>query len=299
MQEDNKCHIVFRNLGSYYLTYTPINPNGSNETINKFYGETLNLEDTVYVYGFQAFYTSESGLSEFKLANKTSPWIIDEINLSADVTYLLKKDVNEVLNISSENIAKTNQAPIYFESNATLMVNEMGNYISKYYYFSSNEEFDEASALPSAIENYSASPISKTGIYLVELSYTFGENILSEQKQFFLFKITNDAPKVDIYTLNEDGSQAVINNDEYTYKDVYITKTALDVFDSKSTLMVYKDGSFNGSYDAGVEVVEKNLGLFSETGRYKVELKYGNSNKKGFVSYFVIDKEPISEIAIN
>ena len=139
--------------------------------------------------------------------------------------------------------------------------------------------------------NYQAGPLSKTGIYLIEIDFNYSGKKTETFKQFFLFRITSDSPSVEIYTQDESTKEKTyLNNEEYTFKDVIISKSSLDVFDSKSTLIVYKDTTFSGSYDAGVEILDNQTTTFTETAKYKVELKYGNDGKKGFISYFVIPR---------
>lgn len=325
INKDKAC-LTFKNLGAYYIVFEPINPNGANEKITKFYNETLNLNQRVYVYGFQANYTDKDGLIEFKLTNEkngvatnSNPWEIESISYSADVTsYVVDSkaeaelDKTKLSDINPSGIAKTNQAPIYFDTNATLAMSG-SKYLSKYYYFKNDAIFDAKKAgllEPTAEDegfyyiqsNYASEPLSQSGIYLVELVYTYSNLITTPQKQFFLFKLTNDAPKVEIFTqenLEDEATKKTLNNDEFTNKSVFITKSSMDVFDAKSVLMVYKDSSFSGTYDAGIEVLENQKSVFETTARYKVELKYGNNNQKGFITYFTIDKEEISEIVFN
>lgn len=322
LTENNKTYITFKNFGIYYLTYTPINPGGDNEVLTHFYNNEVKVKtESVHIFGYQLFYTGSDGLEEFKISNSDNPaitdeenkkpWLIDKTKYSADITHIIaSNNISKALEIDAKDIAKTNQAPIYFDTNAIIDVSDAGVYSSKYYYFANDAVFDAATELPTTaysaetkqesyvFNNYSASPLSGTGIYLVELSYSYSGFAEEGTKQYFLFKLTNDAPAIDIYALNEETKTA-INNDQYTNKDVHITKSALDVFDSKSVLTVYKDATFTGKYDSGTVVGEDGVTTFTDTARYKVQLTYGSTNKKGFISYFVIDKEPISELKVN
>lgn len=291
--EGTRAYVIFRNLGVYYLTYEPINSYGSNEVISQFYNDgnkALTTSAVAQVFGYQLYYTSQSGLAEFKLTNANTPWKVDGTEFSADVTSLVADDYTDLYSIETNQIAKTNQPLIYPQTNAILNIEN-----SKYYYYSTAEEF-EAQTPTEIMEDYSGTPVSKLGFYIFELEYVYGDYSGEAQKQYFLFRVTSDAPVVDIYTLDENDEHTQIVNDEFTYKNVYITKSALGVFDSSSVLRVYKDVSFNGVYDAGTVVGENNVVEFSQTARYKVELTYGNTSKKGFTSYFTIDKEQISEI---
>lgn len=289
--EEKTATITFRNLGIYYLTFEVINSTGQNEVITSFYEEQPVTMQNVYVYGYQAYFTSQNGLKEFKLANSKTPYLIDETAYSADITSFANANLSNINNINIDNIAKTNQAPIYFETNAIIAESSCYKYYETENAFANNTPTLEVS-------EYTGTPISKAGIYFVKLDYTYSSHEAGVKTQYFLFRITNDAPVVEIYTSSEMDPtiKTYLSDDEFTYKDVNITKSALGVFDSESTLTVFKDTSFNGNYDAGTLVQENNVTTFTETAKYKVVLNYGNTSQKGFTSYFTIDKSPISNI---
>lgn len=298
-QDNTKAIIVFKDLGTYHLTYELVNPFGQGEVVTKFYEERPILAQNAYVFGYQMFYTGQNGLEEFKKTNNDKPWIIDAIEYSADVTTLCNSDsdeenINTLYNISINDIAKTNQAPVYPQTNALIDVDA-----SKYYYFSTAEDFQNKQPT-TIVDKYTGTPVSKEGIYIFALSYKYsqfsGNSLL---KQYFMFRITNDAPVVNVYAVDDQtlpATEIAINNNEYTYLDVFVSKSALGTFDSKSTLTVYIDSAFNGQYSNGVVVAEDSASRFTQTGKYKVELTYGNTSQKGFTSYFTIDKDEISEI---
>ena len=312
--EDYFVYVTLNDLGTYYFTYTPVCPYTSFETLSNFYNGRLTqkTDNVAYVFGYQLYYTSSNSLEEFKKTKDGVPYIIDSFSMTADITSkvngLLEGDINRIFNANGDSSpvipAKTNQAPVYFISNVNLES-------ASYYYFSQENNFTNLSS-GEKVENYTGTPLSKTGIYLVEFNYNHtslgSDNTFT---QYFLFRLTNDAPVINTYVLKTDSNGDIvyddagvplkenIDSDQFTYKDVYITKSSLGIFDSSSTLTIYKDNLFNGNYDGGTVIDDNEIYTASETAKYKLSLTYGNSNKKGFTSYFVIDKTEISGIKIN
>ncbi len=303
---DNVVNIVFSNLGDYLLTYTPINiGKGIVETITSFYNTSFTTSQTLYVVGAQSYITVQNGIKEFKHVKQDAPWTIENMSHSADVTSEVGDDLESFLIdvAKSGTIARTNQAPISFDTNATIKTENC-----YYYYFSGASKFveDSIKKIEAGTDadgyykkgGYDASPLAKTGIYLVCLTYSHTK-IGGELTQYFLFEITSDAPEIEIYTMDGDGDkEADVYNNQYTYRSVKITKSESGIFDAESVVTVYKDTTFTGAnYDAGqiVETGEDGLNLV-ESAKYKVQLAYGNSAKKGFTVYFVIDKNPIKNI---
>ncbi len=311
--KNSTAKLVFNDLGVYYLTYTPINNGNGSEIISKFYSETVNTANNVYVFGYQTYITTQGGLSEFKITNNSEPWAIDGSEYSADITSVIdEENISEAFGIPVSEIAKTNQAPISFATNATINVAE-----SYYYYFENDGAFSVANkeALDGVVlqdgqtrraldgvagymqTQYEASPLSKAGIYFVKLAYSYANCPNETDEQYFLFKITNEAPSVDVYNATNGEDKNYLSNNQFTNEPVRVQKSTSGIFDAKSTLTVYRDASFTGNnYDAGTIITDGLFNDFELSGKYKVQLTYGNSNKKSFTSYFVIDNTEISEI---
>lgn len=311
-EDEEKLYIAFNDLGTYYLTYTYINPYYQNEVLTEFYANSPITTQTAFVAGSQAFYTTPNGLYEFKHTDDKMPYRIEEFSHSADITGKINKS-NETLSILNSytvsDVAKTNQAPVYFKSNAKLKYD--GNTIPTSYYIYSadpNSVIDLNSFINSTEnkQSYTGTPLTSPGLYFVCLNYEQDEN-----SQYFLFRITNDAPSVNIFTAkyNTDGELQLDENqnpildktvgaDTFTYKDIYVTKSALDIFDTVTTLTVYLDKDFNGSFEESLVVNDDEIVCLNKTAYYKLILSYGNGDKKGYTTYFTIDKSPIEEIEI-
>ena len=315
---DNIIYVTFNDVGTYYISYEYINPSLQNDVITKFYYDTLKSTDTAYVFGYQAYYTTQNELTEFKSVDQDAPYIIRKKSNSADITWYIEASIINAFDdgyISSvDDIAKTNQAPVYFQTNARINVEN-----SEYYYFENptiffNYNTENYSTIPAysqgeqayKVTNYTGSSLSNTGVYLVQLAYTF--NSENPYYQYFLFRLTDDAPEVKVFTIEKDGGgniiyendipkqKALVKNESYTFEDICITKSSLGIFDSASTLSVYKDDGFNGTYRFSTILRDDNYIVITDTAKYKLVLTYGNSDKKGFTSYFTIDKTEITGI---
>ena len=333
--------ITFNDLGVYYISYQTINPYNANEVFTEYFNVTTmpNTGDTVYVYGYQAFYTCNNTLTEFKNRDSQTPFKVNAFTnvadgknalLQADVTYLKKSDTpiykadgsgsaddftNILENLKTKdglsyNIPKTNQAPIYFNTNAIVNTSE-----SAVFYFANQEKL--SAGLPSAeyspatadyyvTKGYTSSPLSNAGIYLVQLAYSYDRfSGLETLYQYFFFEITNESPKLEILEQIDKGDGSYsdgneIPNDYFTYSDVKIKKAESGIFDSPSTLTVYKSTNFNVSSTSYTEkIVVENEQVFSESAKYMVELSYGNDNQKKYITYFTIDKTGISDIVLS
>lgn len=326
--------ITFNDLGVYYISYETINPYYNNEKFSEYFNVTNapNTSDTVYIYGYQAFYTCNNVLTEFKNRDDETPYKVNSYTnvpqgqtalMQADVTYLVDTNnadltadmaYNSVLNglktadDTGYNIPKTNQAPIYFNTNAQINTSK-----SAVYYFASEEKmtslpttsYSQTTADYYMTENYTGSPLSNAGIYFVQLAYTYDKFDSSRTiYQYFIFEITNDSPKLEILEQVDNGSGALvdgdsISNDYFTYRDVKIKKAESGIFDSPSTLTVYKSTSFDVSDTSYTEkIVVDNEQIFTDSAKYMVELSYGNNNQKKYITYFTIDKTGISDVTL-
>lgn len=322
---DSKLTITFKDLGEYYITYIPINPYGNCEELSNFYNNVSpKKQDTLHIYGYQAFLTSENQ-TEFKNLNSQYPYLIKDYQ-NADVSnYVQESDGNITLETEifetngTNNIVKTNQAPVYFSSNCYIKKDQ-----SFYYWFKDIETFknsynelkvkntrltnsNDSSLL---LEDYQATPLSKLGIYLVKLAYSLNstdEN--ATNYQYFLFEITSSSPELNIYEVipstepDTDPTFSYLPSNSFTNKSVLVKKSETSIFDSPCTLKVYKDSNFTNSNFTGIAptIIENPEGqTFSDNGKYKVELIYGNKNFEGqyknYVSYFTIDDSQIENI---
>lgn len=317
--------ITFNDIGTYYIYYETVNPFNNQEVFSDYYEYTNsavapNSSDTVNIFGYQAFYTSSNGLKEFKLANEND---YSKVTYQADITTMLNSEKSDSENFNTiktkytgetaKEIVSTNQAPVYFNTNASIVKEK-----SLYYYFASKSDL---TSLPTAtyselnknayvIKNYACTPLSTAGIYLVKLAYTFEKYSSTEQYQYFLFEITNNSPELTINELitsyNEDTEQEetieqAIPTDYITYNDIKVQKAQSGIFDSPSVLKIYKSTSFNSSELSSIkydQIVEDSTTL-TESAKYRVELTYGNNNQKSYSTYFTIDKTGIQNVTIS
>lgn len=322
--ENNKTRITFNDLGTYYISYETRNPFGSGEVFKEYFNlnqaENPNNIDTVHIFGYQAFYTGADRLTEFKQTDEDNSSIVKQ---QADVTTIVKDILSKDLDVSNKdietknflqnliengslNIVKTNQAPINFATNATIKPEEC-----KYYYFENLTSFEE-DGLPNVQssvnplkyyqDNYTCSPLSSAGIYLVRLAYTYDKYSGKTQYQYFLFEVTTASPNLSIVeTGNEEEQNFNVPNDYYTYSDVLVKKAESGVFDSPSVLKIYKSTAFNKNdlnNSANATIVNNSITL-TESAMYKVEITYGSRGQKNYVSYFTIDKTGISDVNLS
>ena len=226
-------------------------------------------------------------------------------------------------NICHTKISSTNQAPVWFEYNATLNVNKNASWYI-YYDTKGNRETHEFTK---------ATYFNKAGTYVVNISFnnpvytgTEGTNTSQDKNYFnqlFVFEITNVPPVVTINTTdatngsNIDISANGMNTLElngYTNKNVYLSWNKEGPFDTKITA-TYTLKNFDGTYEVSPESNTPFYGFVSRTlngittvtnknattvctrnGIYTVTIYYTNS-KQSFLSYsFIIDKEEISGI---
>ncbi|MDY2695668.1 MAG: hypothetical protein SOV27_00720 [Eubacteriales bacterium] len=317
--------VTFNDIGTYYVYYETINPYGNLEVFSEYYEYTNsavapNSSDTINIFGYQSFFTTQNGLKEFKQVNENDA---SEVTYQADITTLLnsEKSDNENFNTvkdrflgeNSIQIVSTNQAPIYFTTNASIDKEK-----TLYYYFSSA---DKLTTLPTntysqltkdayVYKNYACTPLSTAGYYFVKLAYTYEKYSAKTLYQYFLFQITNNSPKLNINELitrinetthQEETIEQAIPTDYITCNDIKIEKEQSGMFDSISQLKVYKSTNFNSSElntNAYDQIVETSA-ILSESAKYKIELTYGNKDQKNYVTYFTIDKTGIQNVTLS
>jgi len=319
-QQEKTLDITFKDIGIYYITYSTINPYSNHQVFENYCSqETPKKNATVYIFGYQSFYTGSEGLQEFKHLNQTTSYRVEQ---GADITAKATNGLQEYINTLDENslIAKTNQAPVYFTTNATLALDATTKLpLSKYYYFASREVFNTSKNNLSGlgtdktqsaykVDNYYATPLSVAGIYLVDLKYTYSDyNSSITLTQYFMFEITNTSPSIQINELISTASGTTLGeeimSDCCTKQNVKIQKSLDGVFDSPSVLTVYKDTAFNGHFDNGTIVNNQDGMVFTETASYKVVLAYGTKDANGnyrkkYTTNFIIDKEQIQNLQI-
>ena len=325
-QLDNStiARITFNDLGTYYIYYETRNPFGSGEVFKEYFNlnpaEYPNNTDTVHIFGYQAFYTGSDRLMEFKQTNEDNFSIVKQ---QADVTTLVKEVISkdtDVLDKDKETkntlqnlikngslkISKTNQAPINFATNATIQTDEC-----KYYYFENHTNFEGEDGLPNVTstvnplkyykDNYTCSPLSSAGIYLVRLAYKYDKFSGKTQYQYFLFEITTASPNLTIVETGNEDQNLDVPTDYCTNSDVLVKKAESGVFDAPSVLKIYKSTAFNKNElneSANATIVNNSI-ILTESALYKVEITYGSNGQKNYVTYFTIDKTGITDVNLS
>lgn len=299
----SKKRITFNNLGTYYITYETIFNNGA--VFNQYNLSTNNkselLSNTINIYGVQAYFTSEKGLTEFKQAQKGNH---SKIEQQADITGKEIYDSNGTMSFSEIKKltpVKTNQAPVYFMTHATFNYSD-----SKYWRFADLSNLATTSTLSTNPPSYTNSPLSQSGVYLVQLAYTYSKISSSTVfYQYFLFEITTTSPNLTIQEIkyNQEGEPENVDipTNHVTCNNVQIKTQQDGVFDSQATVKVYKATTFNTNdfTENNATILEAETTTFEENAKYKVEVLYGRSGQKKYISYFTIDKTGINGITIN
>lgn len=285
--------ISLKDLGTYNIQYTYIYSAGEEE---------IELEtskpvraDVLNIFGYQAFYSDyQKDLTEFRGATKS---------FAADVTYKryqmtsnesngneLKDDDGNVVDLSKIKIVSTNQAPVRFKFNAS--------FSSQSYYKWNGESWIK----PDDDRIIYTDP----GIYYVEYNYYFdgykymsGDNIIqdsltssrTEFSQQFLFELTTTTP---VIKMESEESAGTVYSDTFTKENVKIQIVAGTEFDSAVKVVISKAEFSDLTLFNELATLYSGDYKLTESGKYKIETKFGKDFKKTNVSYFTIDKNPIT-----
>lgn len=288
--------ITLKDLGTYNIQYTYIYSSGEEEveleTADVIRGDVLNI------FGYQAFYSDyQKDLTEFRGQDKS---------FAADITYKRyemtsdNKLINpystaadKTVDISTLKIVSTNQAPVRFKFNASPVANLPTG--AKYYKWNGTK--------------WEAKPderiiFTDPGIYFVEYKYNFdgykfmsGDNIVQDLIEFsqqFLFELTTTTPVISMQT---EESNQTIYSDSFTKENVVINIKKGTEFDSSVRVVVSKAEFSDNTLFREITTLTSNDYKLVESGKYKIETKYGKDFKKTNVSFFTIDKDPISGLS--
>ncbi len=211
--------------------------------------------------------------------------------------------------IDATKITTTNQAPVslrYFATPNNKTAN--GKSLLWYVHIDNNKNITRG--------DYSNSKsFSTAGLYVVFLSFVDSSDSSKCCEQMIAFKITNSQPEVSIQTTDYDNitildhkgsAETAITSNSYTNKNVYIQWLNNDVFNA-NIYATYTQYDFSGNivrrnapltgliYYKDESVLNNNTTLFTENGRYVVNIYYTNSGSSINRS-FIIDKTSISGI---
>lgn len=255
IQDKNMAVLSFNDLGTYNISFDFIyKPEGSNKTFNL---SLSTLNQRVYMFGYQALYTSQD---RDPVTNQTLSKELKAINddkttyaKSADITSISGSTISQkqsnvenmtadMIKNSATNLAtikpiSTNQTPIKLRKNSNVTLNTSH---SKIYKVTLNDN-----GLLETIDDgtiYSGDNLKDAGTYLVVAIYQFNDFLSTTgtlqssyyHYQIFYLTITNTTPTVTV----EDTAGKTLYTDGYTNKGVYVI-----------------DNSTSGDYDANVEIL--------------------------------------------
>ncbi|HIV00995.1 MAG TPA: hypothetical protein IAA62_00310 [Candidatus Caccopulliclostridium gallistercoris] len=299
--------ITFNDLGEYVLTYHFIylmdgQTVSSPTELDVLNNPTLNniKQNKLDVYGYQIFYNDVNvgGPVEFKKINSNNEIeVLDGTALLADVTY---KNVGTTNNIISDGVIaldptvtkpqSTNQGPISFRFNGNISNGTL------YTYNQDDNTWNSGAA-------WSNDTITENGIYLLEVNYSYANNISSgvinsntSFTQYFYFEITTEIPRAITQEITETGS-VNLGSSAYTKNEVKVSVEEQSIFNSPVRLVVQSKDYKASTYTA-LEAAEDGTYTLTENKNYRVVLYYGANynldSAKNRVSYFTIDSTPIS-----
>ncbi len=330
--ENDFLYVTFNDLGTYTISYNFIYTYGSTvETIEKS-SQNANTKhiDLLEIFGYQLYYSDieTSLLKEFKNIDNNGA-IQEEVT---DISYLFSKfnatlndtqddniqNILTKLNNNEITIQETNQSPVQFKYNVEIFNNDNSDIVdtqSAYYMLDLDKDTNTYSIANNSRVEYDNSPLTKAGIYLVNVVYKYTPTIIGADEvctpsnisndsteklrsQWFVFEITKSTTKISIET-NEEENKQTLNDGSFTNKDVLIKKDeqSKSIFNAKTRLVVSTQENFAGNY-IDTEITSNDGQVFSSNGNYIVTMYFGKNLNRSYSSTFTIDKEEIDNIQI-
>lgn len=360
---ENQITIYFKDVGNYSLTFSAVATfpwTDENGTVNNKYTLSALSDITkrimVYVYGYQATYVdydnnkeytefktydySENTLKYTNSADITADFLASNSSFgqnqaSDDDTGNTTFVINNILNyLNGQNDkqevltpVKTNQAPVRFNSNATLSNGTIKSYIYSTTqvnssYQATNLNFNGQKLYRST---YTGGSISDKGIYIYIIAYTFNNFYTSDAQkatsiifyQTFFFEITGEPPVVSLTANGEEVYSNTFVNQDVTLYNPNLGSSY--VHNKDVTVQIYAYDYTNNTYlqtyggEDGINMIyapnfnsEDNTITLSENAHYTIRLYYTNeigstsinsvTNKIKRQYYFTIDKQEISGV---
>lgn len=308
--------VTFNDIGSYTVQYLFIHKLGNEveymNNINK-----ITKPDKLNIFGFQIYHADINGPTsnskkEFKVFDQNNSLVVGH---QTDITYTqistqnvqphnvgnyyTVDNIDTRINFNAVNLTvpSTNQAPVEFNYNASIIKNETESnklVYNSYYLKLSHYDTTSQKNLWVKTDNYNGSAFTDVGTYLVKITYT---SSLSSQNirytQWFFFQITNETPSYKV--LNSE--QQEINSNSFTKNAVTVQfEQQSNPFNSDSELIVYSKTYNQSTYSNPVQVPYNQVKTFTENSNYKVVLLFGKNLAKSKVTYFTIDNTPITGI---
>ncbi len=356
------CRIYFTDVGQYTISLSAIKLVQNGDSAQKYSLDgltSITRNVVVYMYGYQVGFTNYDGTAdsnnnlpfgEMKTAvfeddegnavtgyftdsaDITSSFVNSQTDYSQDSTStFLQSNIVNFLNSqdSSGNynysIVKTNQTPVSFNSNATLV--SSSSYVLSTYEMSGSSSTRyslRGSTLYS--KTFDGRTESVDGIYIYIIAYTFdnyyqSETYLNTSKVFyqvFCFEITKGTPSISV--LSESGDEVYTST--YLNENVIVyDSTKNDPYNKEVTVQVYAYDYTSNSYltgyggESGISLqtlIENEKGsdntfTLTANAHYTIRLYYTNelssvstniNSSNGYISQqsFTIDKIDISGV---
>lgn len=282
------------------------------------------------IYGYQLYHTvykNVNGAGESEFTDHSGLFAdVSNKNISADkiAGATINSDKNSNFRFNDEltkydNIISTNQAPLFFKYNGSMIAS--GITTQSYYNLYADSSREET--ISSKVQIDSGTRFTQNGYYEVFIAYTYNgykyfkddavENGSTMLKvQTFAFVIENIDPELTLKTVDDKNNESDFSANGYTNQNVVLTWDIKNPFNVLPEIHIYAQ-SF-GAYaltdltntyqsqinEGNVTLKDSNLYLISiEYGPCTYNSKTGKFDYSAMVSYqFVIDKEKISDIEI-
>lgn len=302
--------VVVDNLYPYNVkdnSYDIVDSNG-NEIENPAQRGELKL----HVFGIKAYFAKD-GKTELKQKEN------NQVLVQADVTHLIPVGIdssNITTGIKSQNTlnGETNPLKDFTNYPETNIVPINFDYYSTFSYdnnkpLSTYKVYSDSNFTNVIESGYITkdSNLDTAGYYEVVIKYTFNlysaENLQTtgsekEHFQVFLFRISNKPPVVTLYKTTEQTEENILKNNSYTNESVSVSWTEPTYFQAPIRA-TYTQLNFNGttkkleqSFNKG-EVVGD-----GSNGHYYIKIYHSSSDDVYVEHSFTIDKDPISNYAI-
>lgn len=281
---------IFYELGKYEVTYKYQVFIGGEFKYEEDGSETVRIgTESLTIFGYTANYAKDLTSEEY--------FINLNEGLETDLSYKYVTS-NVLTNFKVPDLTaftSTNQSPVWLNGYAYLDDENSEN--SFYYYSKTGADFKNSEGTMLNLNNISLEKLSvdkntyftDAGFYIVVLNYGFEDFIGRDFNQVFLFRITNETPKVKILSNGKE-----LASGGFTKDSVVIEVQKPKVFDSDIRATFSYDANFTGNFTAFKEFdvkfdSEENAYMtFSSQGKYLVRIYF---NRNSYSTYsFTIDK---------
>lgn len=310
---DNLVTVTFNDLGAYTVSYFMLYKSETEKTLFSNINSTLK-PDRMQLFGFQAYHSninatsSTDQLKEFKVINEdhtiaqnfqtditftqiqnkfadTQNSFAKQILGSENKYYLENIDSRVIFNGDNLSAKSTNQAPVSFKYNATLVLN------NSFYFKLTNQKHTSGHDIWEK-QAYDGRAFSDVGTYLVKLTYTSDLSVTPSisKTQWFYFTISNQIPSHSV-----KANDTILSTGSFTKETVEVSfNQAYNPFNSESRLTVYRKANLTSASVLVKQVGYSEIESFSQDGIYTVELSRGRNFTSKSTSEFIIDTQSIT-----